>query len=41
MNLYVCSTPYHLFVTLCDIANKDVKVIYIYPLLITMSLECS
>ncbi|MFV3011490.1 polysialyltransferase family glycosyltransferase [Clostridium botulinum] len=29
MNLYVCSTPYHLFVTLCDIANKDVKS-YIY-----------
>ncbi|APQ78393.1 exopolysaccharide biosynthesis protein [Clostridium botulinum] len=29
MNFYVCSTPYHLFVTLCDIANKNIKS-YIY-----------
>ncbi len=30
MNFYVCATPYHLFITLCDIANSNIKAIYIY-----------
>ncbi|HID0816182.1 exopolysaccharide biosynthesis protein [Clostridium botulinum] len=29
MNFYVCATPYHLFITLCDIANSNIKS-YIY-----------
>ncbi|CAM2761093.1 polysialyltransferase family glycosyltransferase [Hathewaya histolytica] len=29
MNFYVCATPYHLFVTLCDISIKNMKS-YIY-----------